>query len=200
MIADAKHNGNGSGTTSMRYEKISAAKTVAPPVETELTEEALLRHHGASALAAMRELFAKIQGDAKHAADPREWAERYPWASVAAAAAAGFAAAATIAPHKKPAETGDVAATWAADRARYEAYLRDVAERPEAASPPPRPSAWTPLVEMAKSAAARYLMSAAQAGIAAFAATHAATAATDAKTEADDQADGSDARPDIRPI
>lgn len=198
MIADAKHNGIDSGTTSIRYEKISAAKTSAPHVETELTEEALLRHHAASALAAMRELFTTIQADAMHAADPREWAERHPWGSVAAAAAAGFAAAAAMAPPKKSAANVDYAAASAAERARYEAYLNDAAQRP-AAVPPPSQSAWAPLVEMAKSAAARYLMSAAQAGIAAFAATHAATAAAESNADAEDKLDPSDSPHDFEP-
>jgi len=184
----------------MRYEKISAAKTVAPQVETELTEEALLRHHAASALAAMRELVAKIQVDAKHAADPREWAERHPWGAVAAAAAAGFAAAAAMAPQQQSAESGEIAAAVAAHPARYEAYLRDATQRPEVAPPPPpSQSIWAPLVGMAKSAAADYLMSAVQAGIAAFAAAHAATAATDAKNDADDEAAKQSEAPHIEP-
>jgi len=189
MIADAKHNEHGSGTTSMRYEKISAAKPAAPHIETDLSEEAMLQHHADSALAAMRDLLAKIQGDMKHAADPREWAERYPWATVAAAAAAGFAAAATIVPHKHAPSTSSEPGN-AGERERMEAYVRDAARRAAAETtgaalppPPPQQSVWTPLVELAKSAAAKYILSAAQTGIAAFAAAHAVQKMSEESTE-----------------
>lgn len=192
----------------MRYEKVSAAKTPNPhvepaPLEAEMSEEALLQHHAESAMKAMRELLAKIHGDMSQVADPREWAERYPWATVAAAAAAGFVAAKVVTPRKKseppvapqagPGSAGKANddAGAALERARYEAYLRDQAQGGAAsASSPPRESMWTPLVEMAKSAAARYIMSAVQAGVAAFAAAHAAKSATEEQRSEDvDQAD-----------
>jgi ElaB/YqjD/DUF883 family membrane-anchored ribosome-binding protein len=215
MIADANHNGPVSGTTSMRYEKISAAKTEKPNIdsahlETEMSEEALLRHHADSAMKAMRELLSKIHGDMSHVADPREWAERYPWATVAAAAAAGFVAAKVIKPRKKPeapatphaaaessADAG-VAAPAAFERARYEAYLRDQAQaKADGASAAPHESMWSPLVEMAKSAAARYIMSAAQAGIAAFAAAHAAKSAGEEDRSRGDDHEATDAPSDM---
>lgn len=210
MIADAKHNEPVSDMTSMRYEKISAAKPDSPRVATDLSEEAMLRHHAESAMSAMRDLLGKIQGDMAHAADPREWAERYPWATVAVAAAAGFAAAATIAGRKtQSAPAAPPVATpsgvvpesvSASERERYEAYLRDSA-RAETATPPPPPreSIWTPLIEMAKAAASSYLMSAAQAGIAAFAAAHAANAATEEAVDKNGDDASNDSNPDVVP-
>ncbi|MCE9606017.1 MAG: hypothetical protein K8U03_14065 [Planctomycetia bacterium] len=180
----------------MRYEKISAAKPEKPHVDTDLSEEVLLRHQAESAMSAIHDLLGKIQGDMAHAADPREWAERYPWATVAVAAAAGFAAATTIA-SRKAAPPASAAPPPSNGAARSEAYVRgEPRTRPEPEpAPPPQESHWTPLVEMAKVAASKYLMSIAQTGIAAFAASRAAAAAAHEDSQStDSQAAASDRR------
>ncbi|MBA4015813.1 MAG: hypothetical protein C0483_01355 [Pirellula sp.] len=58
-----------------------------------LTDEELLRREADWALAAMRGTTTKIKQAAIQAVDPAAWAETHPWASVGAAAAAGFVAA-----------------------------------------------------------------------------------------------------------
>jgi hypothetical protein len=76
----------------------------APPPDKpakELSESEYLAQQAASAKAAITGALSEMGKDFARTADPRLWARQHPWATLAASAVAGFAAAATLVPSKE---------------------------------------------------------------------------------------------------
>jgi hypothetical protein len=90
MQSDTKHNGHAADTTS---------NPVTPLSETEyLTCEAN------AAREAISDTLAQMRQSLKDSADVRAWARQYPWATLGAAAAAGFLAATAVIPKRRESE------------------------------------------------------------------------------------------------
>jgi hypothetical protein len=68
--------------------------------DSELSEADYLAREVADAKAALTESLAGLKLGLSNSADVRQWVKHYPWASLGAATAAGFAAAAAVTPAK----------------------------------------------------------------------------------------------------
>lgn len=123
----------------------------APRASAAPTEAALLECEAAQARAALRGAIEDLKQSLRHAADPRVWTEKHPWAGVGLAAAAGFGAAALI--KEAAAEAVAPAAVTSAPAAAQNAAAP---EQPAAQAPPAGHSALhsllTPLWDIAQAA------------------------------------------------
>lgn len=73
-----------------------------PQSEAErLSEAKFLKHEAAAASGAIQETIERMRASVQDAGDVKAWAERYPWATVGAASAAGFLIAAAITPRRR---------------------------------------------------------------------------------------------------
>jgi hypothetical protein len=88
-----------SGSAPGRSEPGDAPPPDKPP--QELSESEFLAQQAASAKAAIAGALSEMGRDFARTADPRLWAKQHPWATLAASAIAGFAAAATVVPSKE---------------------------------------------------------------------------------------------------
>jgi hypothetical protein len=79
----------------------SSAKTSSKRPATPLTEAQYLAKQQADAQKAITRTLAQLKLDLVKTADPRAWMNVHPWATLGAAAVAGFAAAATVVPSKE---------------------------------------------------------------------------------------------------
>jgi hypothetical protein len=81
----------------MNDDIMSSCPTATSDFATEgLSEAEILKREAEKAQAAMAQAVAGLQKSLGTAADVRLWAERYPWLTVGAAVAAGFAAGSAI--------------------------------------------------------------------------------------------------------
>jgi hypothetical protein len=90
MKIATKHNEQSSAPTSPSARQI----------DVELSEADYLAREVTDAKAALSHSLAQLRLGVANSADLRQWVKHYPWASLGAAVAAGFAAAAAIAPAK----------------------------------------------------------------------------------------------------
>jgi hypothetical protein len=155
MPNDATANEASSGETSRRA----------------VNEAAFLSQQSAAAADAIADTLAEIKGDLKanleQATDLRQWVDRYPWATLAAASATGFVAALVLTPGK-----GERAVDkWSRMAERFTGSNGSVEKNGEengAAHPrpaePPTASIWAPLlvplIEMAGVALQQFLTTA----------------------------------------
>ncbi|HWE92798.1 MAG TPA: hypothetical protein VG269_02385 [Tepidisphaeraceae bacterium] len=108
----------GSGTTSSSAPGTNEPGDAPPPDKpsTTLSEAEYLAQQAASAQAAMTDALKEMGKDFARTADPRLWAKTHPWATLASAAVAGFAAAAAVVPSKEQQALNKLAAI---ERALY---------------------------------------------------------------------------------
>jgi hypothetical protein len=108
----------GSGTTSSSAPGTNDPGDAPPPDKpsTTLSESEYLAQQAASAQAALTDALKEMGKDFARTADPRLWAKTHPWATLASAAVAGFAAAAAVVPSKEQQALNKLAAI---ERALY---------------------------------------------------------------------------------
>jgi hypothetical protein len=88
----------------MKLDTLNSAQSSAPTSrserqpEVDLSEADYLAREVTDAKAALSHSLAKLKLGLTDSADLRQWVKYYPWASLGAAAAAGFAAAAAVTP------------------------------------------------------------------------------------------------------
>ncbi|MGB7160593.1 MAG: hypothetical protein WBD40_21185 [Tepidisphaeraceae bacterium] len=92
MNPESSSSASNTDTTSANGQK----KPAGPGSEAEF-----LAHQAEEAKRAITAAFGALAKDLRDGADPRAWTKEHPWAVVAGAAVAGFAAAATLVPSKE---------------------------------------------------------------------------------------------------
>jgi hypothetical protein len=85
---------------SSSSEPSSAATSTKPPA-TPLSESAFLTRQSADAKAAVSRVVEDIKRELAQIADPRAWMQVHPWATMGAAAVAGFVAASMLVPSEE---------------------------------------------------------------------------------------------------
>jgi ElaB/YqjD/DUF883 family membrane-anchored ribosome-binding protein len=79
----------------------SSAATSSKPPATPLSESAFLTKQAADAKAAMSRVISDVKHELAQGADPREWMQVHPWATMGVAAVAGFLAASVLVPSEE---------------------------------------------------------------------------------------------------
>ena len=107
--------------------------------EAGLSESEYVTRQAADAKAAISRVISEIQRELGHSVDPRAWVQTHTWATLGAAAVAGFAAGASV-PSKKQRTLKRLA--------RIEAALNEKDRSPDPANGHPSPKGQSVLVQL----------------------------------------------------